>query len=151
MLFYTHLLLGVVFFLLARGFFPVFNTPLFFVTMLLGSLLPDIDERHSKINRWSGFIGKIIAFLSTHRGFFHSLLFIGIVFGVLVYVKLAFYGWALLLGFLAHLLGDGLTPMGVTIFYPFSAWRIKGPFRTGGAGEIAVMVLLVVVIVRLVW
>ena len=137
--------------MLARGFFPAFNTPLFFVTMLLGSLLPDIDERHSKINQWSGIIGKCIAFLSKHRGFFHSLLFIGMVFGVLVYVGKIYYGWALLLGFVAHLVGDGLTPMGVTIFYPFSAWRIKGPFRTGGVGEIAVMVLLVMVIVKLVW
>ncbi|SRR3989344_965795 len=147
MLFYTHLLLGIVFFLVTRGFWPAISTPVFFVILLLGSLLPDLDEPHSRINRWSGIIGRITAFLTRHRGFFHSLFFIAIVAGIVIYFWNWYYGLALALGYVAHLVGDMLTPAGVALFYPFSSFKLRGPIRTGSVWEKVFMAVLIAVIV----
>ena len=146
MLFYTHLLLGICVFLLWKGN-PLDNILLFFI-LLLGAILPDIDEIHSKINRWSGIIGSIIAFFSKHRGMFHSLLFALLFSALLGWLWQFQFGLALFLGYLSHLFGDALTPMGLAIFYPFSQFRIKGPIRTGSIWEFLIMIGLAVLIVK---
>jgi inner membrane protein len=146
MLFRNHILLGIVFFLLLKDY--INGGLVFFILVLLGSILPDIDERNSKINQWSGFIGKIIATFSKHRGFFHSFLFIGIlIFIVWNYFGLN-YGLALGIGFLAHVVGDGITPMGVQMFYPFSKFKVRGPIRVGGWMEGIIFLFLVLLIVK---
>ncbi|MEK6845688.1 MAG: metal-dependent hydrolase, partial [Nanoarchaeota archaeon] len=71
MLFLTHLLLGIASFLLVKEYL-IGNQIIILLLILLGSILPDIDEAHSKINQWGGILGKIIAFFSKHRGMFHS-------------------------------------------------------------------------------
>ncbi len=147
MLFRTHLLLGIIFFLLAKDFVGG-NDVIFFLLVLFGSILPDIDEGRSKINRWSGFLGGIIAFFSKHRGFFHSLLFFILLFFACAYFWSPYYGAALLLGYAAHALGDGITPMGIQVFYPFSQFKMKGPIRTGSFAEGILFVILMVLIVR---
>ena len=147
MLFHTHLLIAVAFFLIIRSFYPSINTPLFLVILLFGSILPDIDEPKSTINRWSGIIGRIITFFAKHRGFFHSLLFITIISSVIYYFLNPQYALALSLGFLAHLIGDGVTPMGIELLYPFSSFRINGPIKVGSWAEKVIMALLVVFIV----
>ena len=65
MLFQTHILLGVVLFLLSRPLLQEGNEIVFFLLVLLGSILPDIDSRNSKINRWSGAIGIIVVFFAS--------------------------------------------------------------------------------------
>ena len=147
MLFHTHLLIAVAFFLIARLVYPSINSPLFLVILLFGSILPDIDEPKSTINRWSGIIGRFITFFARHRGFFHSLLFITILSGAIYYFLNPKYAIALGLGFLAHLIGDGVTPMGIELFYPFSRFRISGPIKVGGWAEKIIMVLLLLFIV----
>ncbi|MBI2665536.1 metal-dependent hydrolase [Candidatus Woesearchaeota archaeon] len=147
MLFYTHLLIGVSFFLLIREIIQGINHPLFLVLLLLGSILPDIDERSSKINQWSGFLGKITAFFFRHRGLFHSLLFVFLLFLIATNFWHWYYGLAVSLGYFAHLLGDGLTPMGVQIFYPFSQYTIRGKIRTGSITEKLLMGLLLLFII----
>jgi inner membrane protein len=147
MLFHTHLLIAVAFFLIVRAFYPAISTPVFLVIMLFGSILPDIDEPKSKINRWSGIFGTILTFFAKHRGFFHSLLFIAIACFFVNLVWNSYYSMALFLGFLAHMIGDGITPMGIKLFYPISHFRIRGPFRVGGGAEKVIMALLLVFIV----
>ena len=147
MLFYTHVLLGILFFLLFRGYFSG-NILLVFLLMLLGSVLPDLDEPHSKINQWSGVLGRIISFFFKHRGMFHSLLFAGIFLILLGYFWQWPYAIALALGYLAHLLIDSITPLGVQLFYPFSRHKIRGPVRTGGAWELFLLALFIVLIIK---
>ena len=148
MLFHTHVLLGIVLFLLVKDFFSGGSEVMFFLLVLLGSILPDIDERRSKINRWSGIIGSIVAFFAKHRGFFHSLLCYVLLFFVVYYYFSLYYAVALFIGYLAHMVGDGFTKMGVQPFYPFFEFKIRGPLKVGGMAEGAVMVLLVLLIIK---
>jgi inner membrane protein len=145
MLFPTHILLGIVFFLITKNFF-IGNDYIAFFLVLLGSILPDIDSKHSKINQWSGFIGKIVVFFSKHRGLWHSVFLHGLLFTVVWNYFNVYYASALFVGYFAHLVGDGITPMGVKLFYPFSDYKIKGPIKVGGWFESLLMVLLVVMI-----
>ncbi len=147
MLFHTHILLGVVVFLLIKDFFHGGNQIIFFFLVLLGSILPDIDERKSKINRWSGILGIVIAFFFKHRGLFHSILFhLGIFFIIYHFFNL-YYASGLFIGYLAHVLGDGVTLMGLSLFYPFSNFKVKGPIKVGGFLESIILVVLFVLIV----
>ena len=148
MLFATHILLGISLFLLFADFFNGSSQIIFLSLVMLGSILPDIDSSHSKINRWSGIIGIIITFFSKHRGLFHSLLFQGILFVVVSYFFSIKYAQALFLGYLAHVIGDGLTVKGLYLFYPFSQINIRGPIKVGGFIEKIIFLVLVIVIVK---
>lgn len=147
MLFPTHILLGISIFLVLRDFFSGGNEGIFFLFVLLGSILPDIDAKKSKINRWTGIIGMVVAAISKHRGFFHSLLFYSVLFFVLGYFFNFYYGAALMLGYLAHIIGDGVTLQGVRIFYPFSNFRLRGFVRVGGFTENVILLALFVFII----
>ncbi|MBI4980031.1 metal-dependent hydrolase [Candidatus Woesearchaeota archaeon] len=147
MLFLTHLLLGLISFLLVKEEL-VGNQLIILLLILLGSILPDIDEENSRINKWGRILGKVIAFFSKHRGMFHSLLFAVLLSAILGYVWSWYYGIALFIGYLSHLIGDALTPMGIQVFYPFLKFRIKGPIKTGGWMEWVVRIILVVLIVK---
>ena len=147
-MFHTHVLIGIVVFLTFKDFFSGGNEIIFFSMVLLGSVLPDIDERRSRINRWSGLIGIIVAFFAKHRGFFHSLLLYVILLLVVSFYWSKYYAWGLFLGYVAHLLGDGITRMGVPVFYPLSRFRVKGPIKVGGFTEGLIMVGLAIYIVK---
>lgn len=151
MLFYTHLLIGVLSFLILNPYFHGGNKWIFLAILLLGSLLPDIDEQNSKINRQSGFIGSIISFLTKHRGIFHSV-FLAVLFFLLITIFWSnYYAWAMLVGYLSHLLGDALTPMGVHILYPLSNFKLKGPIRTGGIAELLLLTGIIFLIARMIF
>ncbi len=147
-LFYTHLLIGIIVFLLTKDLFSGGSQLVFFFVLLLGSLLPDIDEQRSRINQWSGLIGKVIAFFAKHRGFFHSLLFFVLSFVLVDFFWNFYYATALFLGYLAHLIGDGITRRGVYVFYPFSAFKLKGPLKVGGVMEIMAWLILALLILK---
>jgi inner membrane protein len=146
MLFATHILLGITLFLLLAE--TIGGTVDVFLFVLLGSILPDIDSKGSIINRWSGIIGTFAVFVSKHRGLFHSLLFFLLISGIIGFGWNMSYALGLLVGYAAHMIGDGVTPMGVQLFYPFSSFKIRGPIRVGGILESGVVVVLVVVIVE---
>ncbi|MBI4983562.1 metal-dependent hydrolase [Candidatus Woesearchaeota archaeon] len=148
MLFFTHLLLGIVIFLLVTPLL-VGNPLIALLLVLLGSILPDIDEYHSKINQWSGIFGKLISVLSKHRGIFHSLMGAMLVGLLLGYLWSWNYALALLLGYLSHLIGDLLTPFGIALLYPFSKFKLHGPVKTGGILEWTVRTALIVIILVL--
>ncbi|MBT4539420.1 metal-dependent hydrolase [Candidatus Woesearchaeota archaeon] len=142
MLFHTHVLLGIVFFLVFGKLLGGGSSVVFFLLVLLGSIFPDIDERRSKMNRYSGFIGLIIAFFFKHRGIFHSLIFAGVVSLILGYFWQANYAYGFLLGYVAHLVGDGITRMGIKPFYPFSKFKVRGPLKVGGFVEGLILLML---------
>ena len=147
-MFHTHVLLGIVVFLFFKDFFSGGNELIFFFMVLLGSVLPDIDERRSRINRWSGFVGTVIAFFAKHRGFFHSVTLYFILLLVITAYWSNYYAWGLFIGYVAHLIGDGITRMGVPVFYPFSQFKIKGPIKVGGFVESIILVVLAIIIIK---
>ena len=148
MLFHTHLMIGLVFFLLLKDYFTGGNEILFFALVLLGSIFPDIDDGRSKMKQASGIIGSIISYLFKHRGIFHSVIFaLGIFFLMAIFWN-SYYAFAGLIGYCSHLFGDLITPMGIRIFYPLSDFKIKGWIKVGGIGEWVILFGMIVLIVR---
>ena len=150
MLFAGHILVGLLLFLLARSSLLSLggNELIVFLLVLFAALLPDIDERHSKMNRWSGIIGRAVIKVFKHRGILHSLLFFATISLALGLFFGEAYGLAFLLGYFAHVFADGITPMGVAILYPLP-FKVSGPLRVGSIGEKALTLLLFAVVLSL--
>ena len=146
MLFQTHLALGVITFILFGDYFSGGNVLLFFFFVLLGSLLPDLDDGKSKIKQASGILGMLISFIFKHRGFLHSLFFGALLWFVVSFWS-TYYAWGLLLGFFSHLFGDVITVRGLRLFYPFN-FRIHGWLRVGSFWEMLVLFIALVLLVR---
>jgi len=133
----THLALGL---LIGLALLPVFKPAhpiLFVIIVTLASLLPDIDEENSTVNkklptRW-------IAKLVKHRGVFHTIWPALILYFVLHYFKLDLLGIPLAIGYLAHLAGDCVTRQGCNLLHPVSTLRIQGFLHTGSATELIVL------------
>ncbi len=124
---------------------------------VIGSLLPDLDARESKLSNIA--IGgvaplKLVARLLSrslgHRGPMHSLLavlVVAIAFGLPLALFIdAFAGFGLTLGYLSHLLLDACTRSGVPLYWPDSGrvWLLPPGFRftTGSAAEDGLFILL---------
>ena len=151
MLFWTHLTVASIFFLLLRSFTSEGYIILIAFLVFLGSIFPDIDEPHSKINRWSGFIGKIITYFSKHRGIFHSFWPYIIISAFLSYFSSWPYALAFFMGYLSHIFSDCLTRMGVAPLYPFSEQRIFGPVRVGSWMEYVLLGIFLLLLIMLIW
>lgn len=148
MLFRTHLLFSLLIGTLALGFFKL-NPFLFLGLVVLGGMLPDIDRSTSTINNILR-VTKPIAHMVRHRGIFHSV-FIGSLFAGLI----AFYvnnemGIALLMGYVGHLLLDGLNYAGVNLIHPLQKLHISGFIETGTITEhVITLILGVLFLIRL--
>jgi inner membrane protein len=147
MLFHTHLMFGITTFILLSPVFSGGNEILFLVFVLLGSVLPDIDDGNSKIKKASGVLGSIVSFMFKHRGIFHSLIMVIVLFIVMSFWN-SYYAIGLTIGYLSHLLSDALTPMGIQFLYPFSSFKLRGPIKVGGIGEWVVLFGLVILVVK---
>ena len=106
----------------------------------------DIDENESYIGRRIKPLSSAIEFLFKHRGIFHSifmalLIFLG--FWQFGYIQ---YGYGFFVGYLSHLIADGLTVEGVRIFYPLSRLTVRGFARTNGIFEKIFFALVLVAI-----
>lgn len=113
----------------------------FLLSAVIGSLMPDIDICESWIGRRLGIISKPASWIFGHRGFFHSVWAGGIlslIFGLFFHS----FWLGFLIGYLSHMLIDGLTKEGVALFYP-SKFRIKGFVKTGGVLEWLLFLVLV--------
>lgn len=148
MLYYTHLAAGLLFGLLALPFNSG-NTYIFLLFALFGAILPDIDLPHSKIGQKAGILSHIFKFLTGHRGLFHSLI-IGILVSYLLSLFISQpYALALFIGFLSHILADGLTPSGVNMLHPIVNLRLSGFIKTGSLLEHMLLITLIASIVFL--
>jgi inner membrane protein len=131
--------------------------------LVVGSLLPDIDHPHSLISQKIPLVGKTISKLTTHRGLFHSIVGVGMMFvlwsclSVIVADGLTSVGIqqadnatryiasGLMAGYILHIIADMLTISGVKLFYPLKG-NIKIPlFETGGTREWLLSVFLIAV------
>lgn len=95
---------------------------IFVVAGALAALLPDIDARNAKIHSVGGGVLSVFRGAFAHRGFFHSMLAVGMVF-VLSFVFLREHHFLLpyviTLGYASHLFIDGFNFKGVQYFFPF--------------------------------
>ena len=139
MLFKTHIIFA---FLLGLITFPFFSLqPQIYISIfLLSSMIPDIDITTSKLGKHV----KIIGYMFTHRGFFHSLLalflfsYLLILFVPIIYVIPFFFGY------LSHLILDSLNHQGILFLYPLPL-KIKGFMKVGGLAEIIILILLTLI------
>ncbi|MCK9568286.1 metal-dependent hydrolase [Candidatus Pacearchaeota archaeon] len=135
----THLLVSLFFILV---FFDEISNPWIFIPVaLFASILPDIDNKFSKIGRKK--ISRIFNFFMKHRGIIHSFSFLLIV-GIFLffYFRETFYPF--IFGYSLHLILDCLTINGLRIFYPLK-FKAKGFLRTGGVFENLFFVFLFLV------
>lgn len=115
---------------------------------LASALLPDLDHPRSLLGRQLPWISGPLSRLFGHRGFTHSLLAVGMGVWGLAQVEAP---WllsgavkdALIVGYLSHLLGDWLTPMGIPLLWPWRRrFRLPGlPLKCGGGYERAFCLL----------
>ena len=107
---------------------PIDTFTIFYFGGLVGSLLPDIDEKQSYIGRKLKVVSFIISFIVSHRTFTHYLIFPILVFLYGFYFlegisKVFTVGLAV--GILLHDLGDMLTKGGIVGFF----WPILAKTR----------------------
>ncbi len=131
---------------------------LFFLIVLFGSLLPDLDTPRSKLGgRFPFFfISYPFNWLFGHRTWSHSFTFIAIVlvigWGFGMAVDWEWYlSSALAIGVASHVLGDFFFDGGVPLFYPFIKRKYKFfvTARTKRPGELNISENLVAMILLL--
>lgn len=140
MLFLTHLLGSYLCYIIIISFFSNTNIQFIPITLvLLGGIFPDIDHTKSKISKKIPLIPNIINFIFKHRGAVHSIIGL-IVINLLIYIILLPLNinpnkiilW-FSVGYISHLLLDGLTPQGVELIPKII--RIHGYIKTGSFAE----------------
>lgn len=114
---------------------------LFAFVVLIATLIPDLDNRSSKIGKYKIF--RPLQFFFGHRGMIHSFSFL-----ILVSILLIFWKPLVALGFFVgfglHLIFDGFTQMGIYPFWPLKK-RWRGFIKTGGKFESFIFSLFLVV------
>ena len=113
---------------------------------MLGSLLPDIDHRHSYIGRKLKIASFIISKTLGHRSVVHTPIIIFAFTAFLFFILNELTGTVLVLsksfviglsaGMWSHLLLDLMTKRGIPLLYPFTkkSFRIAN-FKGGGIGD----------------
>lgn len=140
MLAITHVIFGILFGLLAKPYIPG-DALIYYTFVIIGSILPDIDHEGSTINRVLP-LTKWFSRLFKHRGIFHTVFPAIALFFIVGYISTTLVAAALVIGYVAHLVSDGLTLAGVDIFHPISQLRIQGFIRTGGIAEAVIGVVI---------
>lgn len=146
MIWTTHLAFGFLAALLTKNLVSTGNIYVFFALVLLGSIMPDVDQPNSKFNQTLK-ITKIIGYIFKHRGVFHTLLFALLLPGLVYFFIGKSYGTALFIGYLSHLLIDGLTVAGVDLLHPLAKFRISGFVETGTISEKITLILIIALII----
>ncbi|MBA2875933.1 metal-dependent hydrolase [Thermaerobacillus caldiproteolyticus] len=123
------------------------QTPLSFTAsytagIVIGSLLPDIDEPNSYVGRRSfGVSGKVKEAFG-HRGMTHSLLVWAVIALVVTFESSSLFSIGFVLGYLFHIMEDFFSVQGVPLLWPFQTKRYKIPlYRTGSFSETMIFYL----------
>lgn len=144
MMFFTHLAFALLSGLFSLKFVNPSNKYLFLIIVCLVSLFPDLDNYKSKTGKKFGFISKIIEFVFGHRGLFHSIHLPLLLFCLFYFFNYKLAAFAILIGYLSHLLIDGLTVSGVNLLNPLLKLNINGFVKTGGVLEYLIFILLLI-------
>jgi len=152
----THVVIGLTFAVyklgaLQTGQYTVPEYGAVLVGLVIGSLLPDIDHPQSTISQFIPIVGRFIAAWTQHRGLFHSilgviLLFLTLAFGSGAMVNISasyglgtqlprYFSVGIIIGYVLHIIADMITTNGVKLLYPLK-WNVGLPlFSTGGIRE----------------
>lgn len=144
----THLLIAMLAGWLYFRFFDIFTFEqkfLFALFLIIGALLPDIDNPHTSMGKKH----KIISSVTSHRGVLHAIWIPVIALAValmpinnlFIFVKASLFGLAI--GYLSHLIADMFTLVGVAPLAPLAKFRVRGPFKTGGWAETIIAAIVV--------
>lgn len=105
----THIVLAIAIYL------SIFEFNIYaLVLVAIGAILPDIDHVRSMLGKYN-----IFASLMKHRGFMHTLPALLLILLLFKVLNINNY-YAIMFGYLTHLLADSLTPSGIMWAYPFS-------------------------------
>lgn len=145
----SHMLVGTTLYI---GFVTVTGRPVSITELVaatVASLLPDIDHPKSAFGRVVPFISLPLAAVFGHRGITHSLLAAAAVGLVgLAYADESALATAIVIGYLSHLLADGLSNSGVPLMWPSKRKFALPLVKTGGFLEYLLMVSLGIVLVQ---
>src|SRR3989344_152366 len=145
MMFRTHIAVGFLIGLFLLQILNPVNQILFIFLMLLGAALPDIDHPESKIDSKI----KVVGFLFEHRGFFHSLFAVLLLYLLLLHyidsASVGVYIFAITAGYLSHVVTDSITKEGIMPFHPISKFRVSGFIKTGRITEYVFLVIILAV------
>jgi inner membrane protein len=147
MLWYTHLAFGLLTGLFLLPFVNHANIYIFFAFVLIGALIPDIDTPTSKIGSKFGIFSKAIEKVFGHRGIVHTIWGMIVLCGLFWYFVNRTYGTALSIGFLSHLLIDGLTKKGINFTHPIAKLHLSGFIETGSMGEVIFLVIIAALVI----
>ncbi|MEZ8029259.1 metal-dependent hydrolase [Enterovibrio norvegicus] len=103
---------------------PEFSIPSAII-VAIGALFPDLDHHQSRLGRLVPFISMPLQAILGHRGAFHSLLALGLIFWFCRdwhSPTLLAFGF----GFIGHLVGDMATKSGLSLFWPLGG-RVRLP------------------------
>lgn len=144
----THLAFGLLVGLVALNYINLTYVDKFiFVSLVIfASMLPDLDHPDSKLSNKIPVIPKIISMVSKHRGIFHSIFFALLLSGAVYYFFGFSYGIALFIGYMSHLIIDGLTKQGINFLHPIGRLHMAGFVETGTIGEMIVLAVLIALI-----
>jgi inner membrane protein len=118
--------------------------------IVVGSLLPDIDEPTSYVGRRSFGVSNKVKEAFGHRGMTHSLFVWGIIALVVMWESSSLFAVGFALGYLFHILEDFFSVQGVPLFWPFTTKRFKIPlYRTGNIVEKALFYAAFVLLIYL--
>ena len=140
----THVAFGILAGLVTLKYTTVSNELLFIALVILGVFLPDIDHPESKVNN-SLKVTKVIPLFFGHRGFFHSIFAVILVFAGLWYWQGFIYGFGVSIGYLSHLISDALTVSGVGFLNPVAHYKVRGVVQTGTVMETLVFFAVIAV------
>lgn len=141
---YTHLAIGLLAALVFLSLSSI-GSPLVFVFLVcIGGLLPDIDHQGSWINKILP-VTRWFARFFTHRGFFHSVFPVVLIYFVFWLFRFSFVGFGLAFGYLVHLVSDSMTKLGVNFLHPIGQLHVRGFVTVGGIWEVLIFVLVLVV------
>jgi inner membrane protein len=103
---------------------PPLTTPAVFgsfVSAMIGSALPDIDQPTSTVGKTLPVVSRLMCGAFGHRGFCHSALFLALFYWLVAAVlpSMKFYAFMLCLGAASHLFFDMFNRPGVPLLWPF--------------------------------
>jgi inner membrane protein len=127
-------------------FMPHVNNKLLFLALvMISTLIPDIDSSRSSMGKKIVF--RPLQMMSEHRGIMHSITMC-VILSVAIVLIYPFAALPFFLGYSFHLIADSFTIQGIKPFWPQKSVS-KGPVRTGGQVEKAVLVVFVIVDIAL--
>ena len=132
---YTHLVAGLALYLALAKLGPFSWSLWGALATAFGSLVPDVDHPRSLGSRAFAHIPL------RHRGFMHSMPACALQAALVAWLDWGLAG-LYALGYVLHLALDSLTPVGVAWLAPISKRRLRGPARTGGPADHALLALL---------